>query len=525
MPQKFHNTMKKFNFFNYVSLGKLTILLFHRVPLAVDILEPEEIGLEAFEKVLVSVQEIFRVLPIEDAMQALKNGNLPPRAACITFDDGYADWMDGVVPVLEKNNAHATFFITTGQLYGALIWNERIVNSVRYADCRKLDFKNFGLPEFNLGSLKEKQFAVFQIKNFLKYQNLDDREFFLQELEKQCNAIHSSMISMSCADVRTLHSKGFGIGAHSVSHPILSSCSEKIAYEEIASSREQLISVIKGPINSFAYPNGIPGKDFDFEHGEMLQKAGYRYGFTTHSGVVTKKSSVWQIPRFTPWGKTKARRKIQFLQNFRNQPLQLKKNTSTEKKVLMIAFHFPPQSGSSGIQRTLNFVKYLPLYGWKPTVLSANPIAYEQRSDDLLKFIPSNIKIVRSFALDSARHFAVKKKYPGFFAVPDRWSTWWFSGVYSGLKIIKNEAPSVIWSTYPIATAHLIAATLQRLTGLPWVADFRDPMISKNHPSEIWEKISNKLIESYVMKNATQCIFTTERAAQEYKKKISRIFL
>jgi peptidoglycan/xylan/chitin deacetylase (PgdA/CDA1 family)/glycosyltransferase involved in cell wall biosynthesis len=506
-------------FLDFFSLGKLTILLFHKVPCELDALEPEEMELKRFEKVLSSVQEIFRVIPLEDAIQALKKGNLPSRSVCITFDDGYRDWMNGVVPVLEKNNAHATFFITTGQFDELPLWNERILHAIRYTDCQNLDFKKYGLPEFSLENLKQKEYTVFQLKKFLKYKDLDFRKFFLQELEQQSNTLHLHMPYMSRSDVRTLHSKGFGIGAHTVSHPILSSCTVKAAYEEIAGSREELISIIKGPVNSFAYPNGIPEKDFTFEHSEMLEKAGYLYGFSTHNGVMTKQSSDWQIPRFTPWGKTKARRKIQFLGNFRNKLVPLKKKESKEKKILMIAFHFPPQAGSSGVQRTLNFVKYLPLYGWSPTVLSAHPAAYLQRSDDLLQSIPANTNVVRSFALDSARHLSIKKKYPGFFAVPDRWSSWWFSGVYSGLKIIKDESPLAIWSTYPIATAHLIAATLHRLTGLPWIADFRDPMISKNHPSQKLQKISHARIENYVMKNAIQCVFTTERAAQEYKKK------
>ena len=101
--------MKSSAFYDFISLGKLTVLLFHKVPCASDILDPDELGLSGFEKVLASVQEIFRVLPLEDAMQALKKGNLPPRSACITLDDGYADWMDGVVPVI-KILIFASFF-------------------------------------------------------------------------------------------------------------------------------------------------------------------------------------------------------------------------------------------------------------------------------------------------------------------------------------------------------------------------------------------------------------------------------
>ena len=52
------------------------------------------------------------------------------------------------------------------------------------------------------------------------------------------------------------------------------------------------------------------------------------------------------------------------------------------KRVLMIAYHFPPMKGSSGIQRTLRFASYLPAYGWDPVVLTVKPTAYDTASND-----------------------------------------------------------------------------------------------------------------------------------------------
>ena len=69
------------------------------------------------------------------------------------------------------------------------------------------------------------------------------------------------------------------------------------------------------------------------------------------------------------------------------------------KSVLMIAYHFPPLAGSSGIQRTLRFVQHLPSHGWQPLVLSADPRAYEQTSDDLMTDVPPGTVVRRAFAL------------------------------------------------------------------------------------------------------------------------------
>lgn len=506
-------------FFNYLSKDKLTILLFHKVPKTFNPFETSEIDLPEFQRILEMVLKIFRILPLEEAMLALERKNLPPRSACITFDDGYSDWMHGVVPVLEKNNVHATFFITTGQFNGKSLWNERILHSISKTENRSLNLKKYGLPEFNLSVPESKNSAILQINNFIKYEDPRLKEYFLRDLELQSKVSASSAPVMEIKDLRLLHSKGFGIGAHTITHPILSRCDAKLAFEEIAGSREELIAVIGAPVRSFAYPNGIPGKDFGLEHVSMLEKAGYSYGLTTRNGFASRKTSCWEIPRFTPWRNSRLSIELQFARNFQSKSYSLLNEKKSQDKVLMVAFHFPPQSGSSGIQRTLNFVKYLPSYGWNPTVLSAQPRAYLECSDDLLGSIPSSTNVIRAFALDAAKHLSIKRKYPGFLAIPDRWSTWWFGGIYSGLKIIRRENPSVIWTTYPIATAHMIGATLSRITGLPWVADFRDPMINGNYPPYKLQRKFFHWIESKAMARASRCIFTTERAAQKYIEK------
>lgn len=187
------------------------------------------------------------------------------------------------------------------------------------------------------------------------------------------------------------------------------------------------------------------------------------------------------------------------------------------KRLLMIAYHFPPLAGSSGIQRTLRFVQHLPKFGWEPLILTAHPRAYERTSDDLMADIPEGAIVRRAFALDTARHLSIAGRYIGAMARPDRWVSWRIGAVREGMRMIREFKPQAIWSTYPIATAHLIGAELQRRSGLPWIADFRDPMVQEGYPASplVWQ--SYKTIEEQTFSRACYTTFTTPSAARTYQ--------
>lgn len=187
------------------------------------------------------------------------------------------------------------------------------------------------------------------------------------------------------------------------------------------------------------------------------------------------------------------------------------------KRVLMIAFHFPPMAGSSGIQRTLRFAQHLPASGWQPLVLTASLGAYERLGSDLDGEVPQQLIVRRALALDAARQLAFQGRYPGLLARPDRWMTWQFDGVRVGRAMVREFKPDLLWSTYPIATAHVIAAKLHRATGVPWVADFRDPMAQDGYPPDPAAWRAFKRIEETALATARLSIFTTPGCAREYQ--------
>jgi hypothetical protein len=85
--------------------------------------------------------------------------------------------------------------------------------------------------------------------------------------------------------------------------------------------------------------------------------------------------------------------------------------------------------------------------------------------------------------------------------------------------MIQAFKPDVIWSTYPIATAHVIASALHRKSGIPWVADFRDPMAQDGYPVDPRTWQSYQRIEADAAARARFCVFTTPGAARMYQQR------
>ena len=298
----------------WLTKDRLSVFLFHAVPLrSPDV--PPDLDLHDFERLLDYVQERFQIIPLSDAVRAMEAGKLPPNAACITFDDGYASWFEGVVPLLKRRGLHATFYITTGQFDGLPTWHERLAKAICAMPGPVLQIAGLGLYDLPLGNVQEKQYTYGLLENFLKYQEIFARDGLLRKLERQAGIVCSTSASMSVEQLRQLDSMGFEVGAHTHQHPILSLCDEKLATQEIAGVRDTLQHLIGGRVRSFAYPNGRPGVDYTARHVAIVKKAGYEHAVSTHWGAARAGSSIFEIPRFTPWGHSPARMTWQIMRN------------------------------------------------------------------------------------------------------------------------------------------------------------------------------------------------------------------
>ena len=181
---------------------------------------------------------------------------------------------------------------------------------------------------------------------------------------------------------------------------------------------------------------------------------------------------------------------------------------TVNRRLLVVAYHFPPVRVSSGIQRTLKFCTYLRDHGWEPLVLTISPTAYEVSSPDQLKEIPDDMVVERAFGLDTSLHLSFRGKYSNFMAQPDRWISWWPAAVWTGMRMIDKYQPDAIFSTFPIATAHLIGLSLSKRSRLPWVADFRDAMIEEGYPQDPLTWKVQRRLEVATVKQCARAVFT-----------------
>jgi glycosyltransferase involved in cell wall biosynthesis len=196
--------------------------------------------------------------------------------------------------------------------------------------------------------------------------------------------------------------------------------------------------------------------------------------------------------------------------------MKLSANLAAKPVVLMVAFHFPPLTGSSGLLRTLKFSRYLPDFGWQPVVVTAHPRAYDSIDPCAEESSLNDVPVIHAFALDTKKHLSFRGAYPDLLALPDRWVTWVLGGVPAGLLAIRKHRAEILFTTFPICTAVLIGLILHRLTGKPWVVDLRDSMTEDGYPRDPRMRRFWRWIERHAVRCAARVIFTTPSTRRMY---------
>lgn len=290
--------------------GRLSILILHRVLPSVDPLFPSEVDAARFDSMCQWLREYFNVLPLDEAASRLSGGTLPERALAITFDDGYADNHDVALPILQKHGLTATFFIATGFLDGGRMWNDTVIESVRRSPLTALaldgtDAASVGpLP---LDSVESRAAAIGKLLGAIKYLPGEKRLACVAAIAERSKSPMPDDLMMRSDQVRALHRAGMQIGAHTVSHPILAKLTPDAARDEIARSKRSLESLLGDSVELFAYPNGKPGTDYTDASVEVVRELGFSSAVSTAVGAAGKGADPFQLPRFTPWDRSRGR--------------------------------------------------------------------------------------------------------------------------------------------------------------------------------------------------------------------------
>lgn len=216
------------------------------------------------------------------------------------------------------------------------------------------------------------------------------------------------------------------------------------------------------------------------------------------------------------------------------------------KKVLVITYYWPP-SGGSGVQRWLKCVRYLRDFGWEPVVYTALDSEYPVIDTSLAKEIPDGVEVIRrpiwepyklykSFTGQKKEQRVVSgflnDKKPsmtrrismwirGNVFIPDARKFWIKPSVRFLTDYLKDHPVDVIVSTGPPHSMHLIARGVKRKTGIPWVADFRDPWTNIDFYNELklsgWADRKHHALELSVVREADRVVVVGNVMREEFE--------
>lgn len=307
--------------------ARLSILIFHRVLPGPDALFPDEPDAERFEEICRWLANWFRVLDLDDALVRLRQNQLPARAAAITFDDGYADNHDIALPILQRHRLTATFFVATNYLDGGRMWNDGIIEALRRTSHKTLSLRGL-LPAGHdstpialpTATVPQRRAAIDTLINRVKYLPHAQREAIVQDLAQRLDVGLSKDLMMASDQVVAMRRAGMGIGAHTCSHPILARLDGKDVRREMADSRDALQALLRERVGLFAYPNGRPGTDYNLANAVAARDVGFDFAVNTAWGAATARSDPYQLPRFTPWDRSKYRFGARLATNLWNSP-------------------------------------------------------------------------------------------------------------------------------------------------------------------------------------------------------------
>lgn len=241
------------------------------------------LSITTFARLLDHLQEKFQVIPLDVFLGGMKHWGCDKPACLITFDDGWRDTYTNAFPLLKKFRMPATVFLTTGQI-GATggFWIERLRKVMR---ARVTSGRGYDADAAT-------DLLVERLKHLPERERREQLQQWLPEhLASDGDETVDAMLTWEQAN--EMSHCGIEIGAHTVSHPLLSYEADAEVARELTVGKRAIEERLGRKVRSFAYPNG----DWNERIRHEVQRAGYDCAFTTHSGWFREGQDVFGVCR------------------------------------------------------------------------------------------------------------------------------------------------------------------------------------------------------------------------------------
>lgn len=276
------------------------ILVYHRVgPYRVD--DGMTVSQMVFDAQLRYLGKHYSVLSLDEVATILR-GERPIRCGLIalTLDDGYRDNYTRAWPILARYSMPATIFVTVGPLDAEVsLWTEEIRVALWASSCQVLDLQAMGWGSWPLRTEVDRLACLHAIKQRLKALPDAEQQRTLREIIQRLGsqgkaAVQEQMLTWDM--VREMSKRGITIGAHTVSHKILTHIAPQEVDWEIRESKQRIEQRLGEPIRHFAYPNGTRA-DWDSQIQEAVKQAGFETACTTIRGTNRAKQDLYALRR------------------------------------------------------------------------------------------------------------------------------------------------------------------------------------------------------------------------------------
>jgi peptidoglycan/xylan/chitin deacetylase (PgdA/CDA1 family) len=245
------------------------------------------------------VRALCRVVPFEPALAALAAGRpLPPRAAALTFDDGYRDNLDTALPILRRLRLPATFYLVPGLLDRTVRpWWETLAWAFGRASAAAVEWRGRRLAAGPGGASRAAMLTVAEeVKRMPREARDAEIDGLIAELRPRGSEDEVADLFLDWDGARRLAAGG-AVGSHTMHHAILSEEPAAEQERDLRESRERLESELGVGAATLAYPNGT-ARDYDEHTLRAARAAGYAGAVTTIDGWNDRGTPALELRRF-----------------------------------------------------------------------------------------------------------------------------------------------------------------------------------------------------------------------------------